>query len=115
MKGSPHSKGIEMKLAGGILTLLFVMTILLAVLIAHRVRPWPDCISQVVIVKGPAGRPVECVCFDGPLSTCFDPGHSVNVRHLVRSGVIASGQEPGMVACRFCHWAKVDPGEEPSR
>ena len=63
-----------MKLAGGILALLFVMTVLLAVLVAHRARPWPDCVSRLVIVKGAAGRPLECVCFDGSLSTCFDPG-----------------------------------------
>ena len=28
--------------------------------------------------------------------------------------VIASGQETGMVACHFCHWTKVEPGETPS-
>jgi hypothetical protein len=64
-----------MKLAVGILTLLLVIAVLLAVpLIAHRARPWPDCVGQVVIVKGPAGRPVECVCVEGTLSMCFDPG-----------------------------------------
>jgi hypothetical protein len=63
-----------MKLAGGILALLFVMTVFLAVLITHRARPWPDCVSDLVIVKDAAGRPLECVCFDGALSTCFEPG-----------------------------------------
>jgi hypothetical protein len=63
-----------MKLVGGILGLLLVMTIVLAMLVTHRARPWPDCISQVVIVKGPSGGAVECVCFGGTLSTCFDPG-----------------------------------------
>jgi hypothetical protein len=43
-------------------------------LIAHRARPWPDCISHIVIVKGPHGRPVECVCVGGTVSSCFDPG-----------------------------------------
>ena len=27
-----------------------------------------------LIVKDAAGRPLECACFDGALSTCFDPG-----------------------------------------
>ena len=54
-----------MKLAGGILSLLFVMAVLLTVLIHHRTQQWPDCSRQVVIVKGPAGEPVECVCFRG--------------------------------------------------
>jgi len=34
----------------------------------------------------------------------------VNVRHLVRSGVIASGQETGMVPYHFCHWTQVETG-----
>lgn len=63
-----------MKLAGGILALFLLMALLLAVLVAQRTRSWPDCISQVVIVKGPAGGSVECVCFGGTVSTCFDPG-----------------------------------------
>ena len=63
----------EMKLAVGTLVLLLVAAVLLAVLVAHRAS-WPDCISRVVIVRGPAGGPIECVCFDGALSTCFDPG-----------------------------------------
>jgi hypothetical protein len=67
--------GGEMKLAVGILALLLVLAGLLAVpLIAHRAREWPDCISHVVIVRGRNGGPVECVCLDGTLSTCFDPG-----------------------------------------
>ena len=64
-----------MRLAVGILGLLLVVAVLLAVpLLAHRARPWPDCTSQVVIVTRPAGRPVECVCDGGTLSTCFDLG-----------------------------------------
>ena len=63
-----------MKLVGGILALLFVMTVFLAALITYRARPWPDCVSHLMIVKDAAGRPLECVCFDGELSTCFDPG-----------------------------------------
>ena len=65
----------EMKLAIGILALLFVLAGLLAVpLIAHRARAWPNCNSHVVIVRGRGGGLVECVCLDGALSTCFDPG-----------------------------------------
>jgi hypothetical protein len=45
-----------MKLAGGILAFLFVMTVVLAVYVAHRARPWPDCVSQVVMVKDAAGK-----------------------------------------------------------
>ena len=65
----------EMKLAVGILAFLFVLAGLLVVpLVAQRARPWPDCVSHIVTVRGPDGGPVECVCLDGALSTCFDPG-----------------------------------------
>jgi len=63
-----------MKLAGGILAFLLVMAALLAALIYGRAQQWPECGSQVVILQGPAGQPLECVCFQGSLSKCFDPG-----------------------------------------
>jgi hypothetical protein len=63
-----------MKLAGGILAFLLVTAVFLAALIYGRAQQWPACGSQVVILKGPAGQPLECVCFQGSLSTCFDPG-----------------------------------------
>jgi hypothetical protein len=62
------------KLAGGIVVLLFLMAVFLAVLITYRARSWPDCVSHLMIVKDAAGSSLECVCFDGALSTCFDPG-----------------------------------------
>jgi hypothetical protein len=38
---------------------------------ALDIRTW---MGQVVIMKGPDGEPVECVCLEGSLSTCFNPG-----------------------------------------
>jgi hypothetical protein len=74
-KISPDSKDTEMKLALGILTVLILTAVLLAVpLVARRAPPQSDCVGQVVIVTSPAGRPIECVCIGGVLSTCFDPG-----------------------------------------
>jgi hypothetical protein len=64
-----------MRLLGGILAFLIALAILLAVpLVTRRRQPVSDCTSQVVIVKGPHGEPVECVCIGGTLSTCFNPG-----------------------------------------
>jgi hypothetical protein len=63
-----------MKLAGGILAALLLTAVLLAALIYGRAQQWPACQRQVVIVKSPTGQPLECVCFEGSLSTCFDPG-----------------------------------------
>ncbi len=62
--------------------LWLVLTVVLALagalamaVIASRARSWPDCAGRVVIGKDPRGRPVECVCIEERLSTCFDPGH----------------------------------------
>jgi hypothetical protein len=38
---------------------------------AERGVPCPD---RVVILRGRGGAPVECVCVDGALATCFAPG-----------------------------------------
>jgi hypothetical protein len=46
----------------------------LGVQVMGRTRPSAGCTSSVVIVRGPHGEPVECVCFDGVVSTCFHPG-----------------------------------------
>jgi hypothetical protein len=34
----------------------------------------PPCRGRVVIVTGPGGAPLECLCEDGRQGTCFDPG-----------------------------------------
>ena len=47
---------------------------LMAVVAVPRGRGWPDCASRVVVSRGPHGRLVECVCIEGRLSTCFEPG-----------------------------------------
>jgi hypothetical protein len=33
-----------------------------------------QCSGRIVIVPGPRGMPLECVCEEGRLSTCFNPG-----------------------------------------
>ena len=33
-----------------------------------------DCTSSVIIGRGPQGQAVECVCVNGTVSTCFEPG-----------------------------------------
>jgi hypothetical protein len=64
-----------MKIIVSILAILVALAAALAVVVITRQgRPWPHCTSEVVIIKGPDGAPVECVCLGGVLSTCFDPG-----------------------------------------
>jgi hypothetical protein len=42
--------------------------------LAARGQRGVQCPDQVVIVRGRGGTPMECVCIDGALSTCFTPG-----------------------------------------
>ena len=64
-----------MKLAIGIVVMLLVIASLLAApLIARHEWATPDCASRIVMVTRPDGSPLECVCLDGALSTCFNPG-----------------------------------------
>jgi len=37
-------------------------------------RPSFDCTNQVLVLKGPHGEPLECVCQAGAVSSCFHPG-----------------------------------------
>ena len=64
-----------MKQLAVILALLVIVVLLLAVKVVspHR-RPKPECAGQILMLKGPHGEPVECVCQSGTLSACFHPG-----------------------------------------
>jgi hypothetical protein len=33
-----------------------------------------QCSEHVVIVRGRANQPMECVCINGALASCFSPG-----------------------------------------
>jgi hypothetical protein len=54
---------------------LAVLAIVLAVpVMRRRTSSAPDCSGRVVILRKPSGEPVECVCIDGVLASCFNPG-----------------------------------------
>lgn len=63
-----------MKTFWWVLAGLAMLAVVLAVQVMGRTRPSPGCTSSVVIARGPHGAPVECVCVNGVISTCFDPG-----------------------------------------
>ena len=63
-----------MKTFWWVLAGLALLVGVLGVQVMGRTRPSAGCTSSVVIVRGPHGEPVECVCFDGVVSTCFHPG-----------------------------------------
>jgi len=57
-----------------VLGILVLLAVLIAVpLLALRAQRGVKCPDQIVIVRGRSG-PVECVCLDGVLATCFEPG-----------------------------------------
>ena len=33
-----------------------------------------QCPDRVIMLRGHGGAPLECVCVDGTLATCFTPG-----------------------------------------
>jgi hypothetical protein len=64
-----------MKQLGWILAILVVVAAALSLpFITHHTQPAPHCSNRVLILKGAHGEPLECVCVDGTLSTCFNPG-----------------------------------------
>jgi hypothetical protein len=64
-----------MKLLAGLMVALALLAVLLAVpVMKRRTSAAPDCSGSVVILRKPSGEPVECVCVDGVLATCFNPG-----------------------------------------
>jgi hypothetical protein len=65
----------RVKQLGWILAILVVVAAALSLpFIIHHAQPVPRCRSRVLILKGAHGEPLECVCIDGALSTCFNPG-----------------------------------------
>ena len=64
-----------MKLLAGLIAALALLAVVLAIPVINR-RPasTADCSGRVVILRKPSGEPVECVCVNGVLETCFNPG-----------------------------------------
>jgi len=62
------------KILGWVLGGLLLLVMVLAMQVMGRSRAVPGCTSSVVIGRGLHGEPVECVCVEGVISTCFDPG-----------------------------------------
>ena len=55
-----------------------IATIVVAVMAATGLTLYltrtPPCQGRVVVVTGPGGAPLECVCEEGRRGACFDPG-----------------------------------------
>jgi hypothetical protein len=48
--------------------------VLVAALVALQLARRPSCVGRIVIIDGPGGTKLECVCERGRLGACFDPG-----------------------------------------
>ena len=76
LRARSHRKveGLMRRLAWVLVPLgLLVIALFWLELASHR-QPSPDCSGGIVIVPGPRGMPMECVCDEGRLATCFNPG-----------------------------------------
>lgn len=63
-----------MKVYGWIVAFLAVLAMAgTAFVLAHN-DPVPDCAGRVVMLKGPQGEPMECVCIRGVMASCFESG-----------------------------------------
>ena len=62
-----------MKLIAVGLALVLVLVFVGLALLSHRSRHVAQCSGRIVIVPS-RGGPLECVCEDGVLATCFKPG-----------------------------------------
>jgi len=60
-----------------LVSLLIIMILGIATalwLISARTRGGIQCPDRVVMLRGRANEPIECICLDGTLATCFSPG-----------------------------------------
>ena len=70
-----HEREGRVKQTAWILLVLVGLALLLSVPVIGRwAQRSPECTGKIVTYTGPHGQPVECVCLDGTLATCFDPG-----------------------------------------
>ena len=51
-----------------------VVLVLAASIAAIQLSRRPACVGRVVIITGPGGTKLECVCDRGRIGACFEPG-----------------------------------------
>ncbi len=51
-----------------------VVLVLVAGLVALQLSRRQSCVGRVVIITGPGGTKLECVCEGGRIGVCVDPG-----------------------------------------
>jgi hypothetical protein len=54
--------------------LLALVVLLAGPVLGRLAHPRTDCSNGVMVVKGPRGKALECVCVEGTMATCFSPG-----------------------------------------
>lgn len=53
---------------------IIVVLAMVAAWVGVQLTRQPSCVGKIVIVRGPDGQPLECVCEAGRRGACFDPG-----------------------------------------
>lgn len=53
---------------------LCAVLVLAGAIVALQLSRRPSCVGQVVIMTGPGGTKLECVCEGGRVGACFAPG-----------------------------------------
>ena len=60
---------------GWIVGILVVLALVgTAFVLASQKHSAPDCAGRVVMIRGLHGAPLECVCVQGVIASCFEPG-----------------------------------------
>ena len=70
-KGVARSRRLERR---AFLVGVIAVTAMIAVGLTLYLVRTPPCRGTIVVVPGPVGRPMECLCEDGKRGACFEPG-----------------------------------------
>jgi hypothetical protein len=69
--GIPNRRRLERRtFVIGVCVLLVLVASIAAIQLSRR----PACVGRVVIITGPGGTKLECVCERGRIGACFEPG-----------------------------------------
>jgi len=54
--------------------LLALVVLLVGPVVGRLAHPTTDCSNRVMVIRGPRGEPLECVCVEGTMAACLSPG-----------------------------------------
>ena len=69
--GIEHSRRLERR---AFVIAVIIVAAMMATGLAIYFNRTPPCQGKIVIITGPNGAPLECLCENGKRGACFDPG-----------------------------------------